>query len=77
MFQLFSNYFYLILCLLDILPCREAAMARQVKLHAVGAPSSNHSPKPTKGKPTQPQTSAAGIQGGLVSVYTAQYESVI
>lgn len=63
--------------LLDILSYREAAVARQAKPHAVGASLSNHSPKPTKIKPTQPQTSAAGIQGGLVGVYTAQYRSLI
>lgn len=43
----------------------EAAMTRQAKLNAGGASLSNLSPKPTKSKPTQPQTSAAGIQGGL------------
>jgi hypothetical protein len=60
--------------LLDNLSCREAAAARQAKLHAGGASLSSHSPKPTRSKPTQPQTSAAGIQGGLVSGYTAQYK---
>jgi hypothetical protein len=63
--------------LLDILSYREAAMARQARLNAAGASLSNHSPKPTKSKPTQLQTSAVGIQGGLVSVYTAQYKSLI
>jgi hypothetical protein len=63
--------------LVDILSCREAAMARQAKLNAAGVSLSNHSPKPTKSKLTQPQTSAAGIQEGLVSVCTAQYKYLI
>jgi hypothetical protein len=57
---------------LDILSYREAAMARQAKLHAAGASSISQNTKPVKAKPTQPQSSTAGIQGGLVSVCTAQ-----
>jgi hypothetical protein len=63
--------------LVDILSCREAAMARQAKLNAGGASLSSQSPKPTKSKPTQPETSAAGIQEGLVSVCTTQYKYLI
>jgi hypothetical protein len=63
--------------LLVILSYREAAVARQAKLPAAGASLSSHSLKPTKIKPTQPQTSAPGIQGGLVRVYAAQYKSLI
>ncbi|XP_023719218.1 cyclic AMP-responsive element-binding protein 3-like protein 2 isoform X2 [Cryptotermes secundus] len=43
----------------------EAAVARQANLHAVDASLSSHSPKPIKSEPTEPETSAAGIQGGL------------
>ncbi|XP_069679395.1 AN1-type zinc finger protein 2A-like isoform X2 [Periplaneta americana] len=43
----------------------EAAMARQAKLNAKGASSSNQAPRPTKNRPPPAQTAMAGIQGGL------------
>jgi hypothetical protein len=52
-------------------------MARQTKINAADASSNSQSTKPLKAKPTQPLRSAAGIQGGLVSVCTAQYKSLI